>query len=81
MASDRIINGSQGNYITCHVSRRLIGVLPLYIFLDVRTFCSQPGLSGVSVDLLIMSELISDVALAFTTGTGEISGGGGGAAS
>lgn len=35
----------------------------------------------VSVDLLIISELISVVALAFTTGTGDLIGGGGAAAS
>lgn len=39
----------------------------------------QRGLSAASVHLLIISELISDVALAFTTGTGDVNGAGGAA--
>lgn len=74
------LHGSEGNHkTTCHVRKQLMGKMPTSGFLAVMTFSVQRGLSAASVDLLIISELISDVALAFTTGTGDLTGGRGAA--
>lgn len=58
---------------------QLLGKTRSSCFLNMMTLCFQQGLSAASVDLLIISELISDVALALTTGTGDLIGGGGAA--
>lgn len=49
---------------------------PLGCFLLIM---SEQEPSAASIDLLIISELISVVALAFTIGTGDLAGGGGAA--